>query len=179
MSASPEAEPNDSYDVVVLAFEARDEAPAAALQRVFGVERATAEALVRDLPAVVRRGVNAVRAEYFRKALVSIGAQVEVRAFGLPLMAAESAPEPSLAAIELPANAQARASDADGSGWGDLQARLPANDSRRQLQPAIPRRARHEELDLDAGQLALAHSPSHLDSEIDAAQLALASLPAM
>ncbi|HEY2734528.1 MAG TPA: hypothetical protein VGI70_11120, partial [Polyangiales bacterium] len=77
MSAPSQSESNDSFDVVVIGFEPRDEPPAVALQRVFGVERATAEALVCDLPAVVRRAVNSVRAEYFRKALLSIGAQVE------------------------------------------------------------------------------------------------------
>jgi hypothetical protein len=78
--AQPESsELAESYDVVLLGFEPRAEPAALGLQRVFGVDRDAAEGLLQGLPRTVRRGVNRVRAEYFRRALVSIGAHVEVR----------------------------------------------------------------------------------------------------
>jgi hypothetical protein len=72
-------EANDSYDVVLLGFEPREESPEARLQRVFGIEPAAAAKLVTRLPQTVQRGVSRVRAEYFRRALALLGAVVEVR----------------------------------------------------------------------------------------------------
>ena len=91
----------ESYDVVILAFEPRAEPAALGLQRMFGMDRAAADALLSELPRTVRRGVNRPRAEYFRRALVSIGARVEVRnALGETLA---SAPPPKPAASQPPA----------------------------------------------------------------------------
>jgi hypothetical protein len=73
------SELTESYDVVILGFEPRAEPAALGLQRMFGVDRAAADALLLELPKTVRRGVNRPRAEYFRRALVSIGAHVEIR----------------------------------------------------------------------------------------------------
>jgi hypothetical protein len=78
----PLPDPNaddETFDVIILTFEPRAEPPEVGLQRLFGVDREAAEVLLRELPATVRRGVNRVRSEYFRRALVSIGAHVEVR----------------------------------------------------------------------------------------------------
>jgi hypothetical protein len=70
----------ETCDVVILGFDAsRDEPPEAGLQRVFGIDAASAGKLVANLPMTVQRGVPRVRAEYFRRALDGIGAQVEVR----------------------------------------------------------------------------------------------------
>ena len=69
----------DSFDVVILGFDRRDEAPEARLQQAFGIDGDTAERILMELPATVQRGVSRVRAEYFRRALARIGAAVEVR----------------------------------------------------------------------------------------------------
>ncbi len=80
MERSPEAaESLESFDVVVLGFEPTTEPPQAGLQRMFGIDLAAASKLIESAPATVQRGVNRVRAEYFRRALVRIGARVEVR----------------------------------------------------------------------------------------------------
>ena len=73
------ADAEQLFDVVVVRFESRAEDPVAGLRRLFGLELDAARALVTRLPATVRRNVNSVRAEYFRRALLSIGALVEVR----------------------------------------------------------------------------------------------------
>ena len=70
---------DDTCDVVVLGFDPGPETPAERLQRAFGIERATAEALLSRLPATVQRGVSSLRADYFRRGLIAIGAQVELR----------------------------------------------------------------------------------------------------
>jgi hypothetical protein len=70
----------ESCDVVILGFDAsRDEPPEAGLQRVFGINAASAGKLIANLPMTVQRRVPRVRAEYFRRALDGIGAEVEVR----------------------------------------------------------------------------------------------------
>ena len=65
--------------MVVLGFEPGAEPPAARLQRVFGIDAATASALLARLPAAVQRNVVLVRGEYFRRALQAIGARVVLR----------------------------------------------------------------------------------------------------
>ena len=101
MAQPDPSEPAESYDVVILAFEAGAEPAALGLQRVFGVDRAAADALLSELPRTVRRGVNRPRAEYFRRALVSIGARVEIRnALGETL--ASAPPPPPKAATSQP-----------------------------------------------------------------------------
>jgi hypothetical protein len=67
------------FDVVVSEFDARLETPVSRIVRVFGVDESTAQTLVSALPAMVCQGVNAVRAAHFARALVSIGARIEVR----------------------------------------------------------------------------------------------------
>jgi hypothetical protein len=82
----------DAFEVVVTAFAAAEDPPELRLQRVFGIEAALATRLLARLPATVQRNVPRVRAEYFRKALIKIGAGVEVRdASGTPV---EPLPEP-------------------------------------------------------------------------------------
>jgi hypothetical protein len=67
------------FDVVVFGFDPKAESPVAGLMRVFGVDATSAHGLVAALPAVVCRGVNNVRAEFYCRALRSIGGVVEVR----------------------------------------------------------------------------------------------------
>ncbi|MET0385212.1 MAG: hypothetical protein ABW321_04600 [Polyangiales bacterium] len=67
------------FDVLVLGFDSHHEAPIAGLRRVFGLDEPSARSLVAALPAVVCRRVNQVRAEYFTRALRSIGARIEVQ----------------------------------------------------------------------------------------------------
>jgi hypothetical protein len=67
------------FAVFVFGFEPHDEAPIVGLQRVFGIDHAAAASVLAALPATVCRGVNRVRAEYFTRALRSIGARVEVQ----------------------------------------------------------------------------------------------------
>jgi hypothetical protein len=68
-----------NFCVVVFGFEPHSEAPIVGLRRVFGLDQASASAVLAALPATVCRGVNRARAEYFGRALRSIGARVEVR----------------------------------------------------------------------------------------------------
>jgi hypothetical protein len=108
-----------SFDVVVSGFDRRTEPTVQGLQRVFGLDQLTAEALVRELPVVVQRGVNRVRAEHYQRALLSIGARVTLKdrerlatstdaANSVPLMAAETALPATRAEAE-------RAADRDSS----------------------------------------------------------------
>jgi hypothetical protein len=69
----------ETFDVVILGFDDREELPEARLQRAFGIEPAVARELLTRLPATVQRAVSRVRAEYFHRALTMIGAQAEVR----------------------------------------------------------------------------------------------------
>jgi len=86
----------DTFDVVVTGFEPGDETPVSRLQRVFGIGGVAAERLLARLPAPVQRGVPRVRAEYFRRALLKIGAHVEVRSpEGLLMEAVASVPPPA------------------------------------------------------------------------------------
>jgi hypothetical protein len=69
----------EDYVVCVLEFAGDRGAATAALQRVFGLNEPDASALLSEVPVAVRRGVNRIRAEYFRRALELRGARVEVR----------------------------------------------------------------------------------------------------
>jgi hypothetical protein len=69
----------EDFVVCVLEFAGDQGAATAALQRVFGLNEADARAILADVPVAVRRGVNRIRAEYFRRALELSGARVEVR----------------------------------------------------------------------------------------------------
>jgi hypothetical protein len=73
------SEAADTFDVVVTGFDPGGEPPVLRLQRVFGLAGPAAERLLTRLPAPVQRGVPRIRAEYFRRALLKIGAHVEVR----------------------------------------------------------------------------------------------------
>jgi hypothetical protein len=84
-----ELEAAEQYDVVVLGFEPRAESPVARLQRGFGIDADSAAQLVMSLPHAVQHGVSRVRAEYFRRALTLLGAQVEVRDANWQLIAPE------------------------------------------------------------------------------------------
>jgi hypothetical protein len=67
-------------DVRIVAFPTTlKESPVVGLRRVFGIDEVAANRLIGNLPAVVQRGVPPVRAEYFRRALEGLGAEVEVR----------------------------------------------------------------------------------------------------
>ena len=99
----------DSFDVVILGFDARAEAPRARLQQAFGVDGETAERILVQLPATVQRSVPRVRAEYFRRALVRIGAAVEVRDLSgelMPMMPSPSLPPPANAPAAAPATVE-------------------------------------------------------------------------
>lgn len=86
----------DTFDVVVTGFEPGGETPVSRLQRVFGIGPEAAERLLARLPAPVQRGVPRIRAEYFRRALIKIGAHVEVRsADGIAVEMVPSVPPPA------------------------------------------------------------------------------------
>jgi hypothetical protein len=84
-------------DVRIVAFPTTlQESPVVGLKRVFGIDEVAASRLLGNLPAVVQRGVPLVRAEYFRRALELIGAEVEIRTRGgalVPVPAPEPSPE--------------------------------------------------------------------------------------
>lgn len=89
-------EGDDSFDVVVTGFAPGDEPPARRLERVFGIGPEAAERLLARVPAPVQRGVPRIRAEYFRRALLKIGAHVEVRdPRGAAIEALPSVPPPA------------------------------------------------------------------------------------
>jgi hypothetical protein len=75
---NPDADRED-YVVSVVEFAGDQGAATAALQRVFGLNEAGAQTILNEVPVAVRRGVNRIRAEYFRRALELSGARVEVR----------------------------------------------------------------------------------------------------
>ncbi len=95
----------ETFDVVILGFDDREERPEERLQRAFGIDRTTAQALLSRLPATVQRSVSRVRAEYFRRALTMIGAQSEVRDQDGTAVAPEN--ELELTAAAAPADAAA------------------------------------------------------------------------
>lgn len=75
-----QAKPIEVFDVVLLGFDDGGlEAPAAGLQRVFGIDERAAERVLANLPTTVQRGVSAVRATYFMRALALIGGRAETR----------------------------------------------------------------------------------------------------
>jgi hypothetical protein len=78
--SNPDA--GELFDVVVLGFERRSEPPALGLCRVFGLDERSAQQLVESAPLTVRSSLTRVQAEYFRRALHSIGARVELRGEG-------------------------------------------------------------------------------------------------
>ena len=88
---NPDADRED-YVVSVLEFAGDQGAATAALQRVFGLNDADARAILSEVPVAVRRGVNRIRAEYFRRALELSGARVEVRNGDGEVMSAATAP---------------------------------------------------------------------------------------
>ena len=69
----------EDYVVSVVEFAGDTASAQAALQRLFGLTEANASAVLREVPVAVRRGVNRIRAEYFRRALELAGLRVEVR----------------------------------------------------------------------------------------------------
>jgi hypothetical protein len=75
---NPDADRED-YVVSVVEFAGDQGAATAALQRVFGLSESDAQTILKEVPVAVRRGVNRIRAEYFRRALELSGARVEVR----------------------------------------------------------------------------------------------------
>lgn len=83
------------YDVVVLGFDLPLPEVVDGLSRVFGLDEVTAQALISALPATVCHDVNEIRAEYFRRALCSIGARVEVRSGPHAVPADLPAPAPA------------------------------------------------------------------------------------
>jgi hypothetical protein len=108
---------NESFEVLVTDFAPGDEPPAARLQRVFGIGPEAAQRLLARLPAPVQRNVPRVRAEYFRRALVKIGAVVEVRdADGALMEATPSVPPP---ASERPSYRAPDASADSNATWVD------------------------------------------------------------
>lgn len=129
----------DSFDVVILGFDQRDEAPEARLQQAFGVDGDTAERILMELPATVQRAVSRVRAEYFRRALLRIGAAVEVRDPAGVVMAfvpSPSFPPPASApppATPVPATRPAPAPD---PGWAPADPGWSAAGGRLDEQPS-------------------------------------------
>ncbi|HKP57254.1 MAG TPA: hypothetical protein VJV78_11060 [Polyangiales bacterium] len=69
----------EDYVVSVVEFAGDTPKALVALQRLFSLNEADAQKILREAPVAVRRGVNRIRAEYFRRALELAGARVEVR----------------------------------------------------------------------------------------------------
>lgn len=126
----------EDYVVSVVEFAGDPGAATAALQRVFGLDSDAARAILREVPIAVRRGVNRIRAEYFRRALELSGARVEVRDGEGAVVSAPNPAQPSVptsrGSLPQPATAQpaaavsnpaiaAASSPAAPRGWGDLQ----------------------------------------------------------
>lgn len=105
----------DTYDVVLLGFAEgqRIETSVEALQRLFGLDAATARQLVAEAPVTVKREVSAEVAKVFLDGLRSIGARVELR----PVRAAAPRrPTPAPAAAAVAASSTA-AADAEQPGF--------------------------------------------------------------
>jgi hypothetical protein len=92
----------ETFDVVIVGFDDRDEPPETRLHRAFGIEPATARQLLSRLPATVQRAVSRVRAEYFRRALSLIGAHAEIRDQDGARVASESERPPAAQAAGAP-----------------------------------------------------------------------------
>lgn len=92
---NPDADRED-YVVSVVEFSGDPGAATATLQRVFGLDEAEARAILSDVPVAVRRGVNRIRAEYFRRALELSGARIEVRDGDGAVVSAATAPRAQL-----------------------------------------------------------------------------------
>ena len=82
MQSSPSVRPDVLYDVVVLGLDRSAAEVTAGLERVFGLDAATAQSVISAMPVTVCHGVNEIRAQYFRRALLAIGARVELRPEG-------------------------------------------------------------------------------------------------
>jgi hypothetical protein len=127
--AVPNPEAGELFDVVVLGFERRSEAPADGLCRLFGLDEKSAQQLVANAPLTVRSALTRLQAEYFRRALHSIGARVELRGEGALLgpvlqpMAAGATPpanevDDQVEALHLPAAETSDAPSAAELGFG-------------------------------------------------------------
>jgi len=68
-----------SFDVWIIRFEPGEVPPAERLQAAFGIDLASARALERNLPKIVKHGVPAKAAGEMRQALEAIGAVIECR----------------------------------------------------------------------------------------------------
>ena len=79
MHSSPSVRGDALYDVVAFGLDRSPAAVAVGLQRVLGLDEATALALLSSLPATVCHQVNEIRAQYFMRALNGIGARVALR----------------------------------------------------------------------------------------------------
>jgi hypothetical protein len=117
----------ETFDVVILGFDDREERPEERLQRAFGIDLTTAQALLSGLPATVQRAVSRVRAEYFRRALTMIGAQAEVRDQNGATIAPEPEPAPAAALTDAAAfEAFAEPAQHGGSIAFDTTGRAPS-----------------------------------------------------
>jgi len=101
--ADSAAAADETFDVVILAFEPREESPQLRLQSAFGIDAAAADKLVAKLPMTVQRAVPRVRAEYFRRALTLIGASSEVRSQDGQVLPAPPPPAPPAEPLQLEA----------------------------------------------------------------------------
>jgi hypothetical protein len=97
MANAHDLDEREDYVVSVVEFSGDTGSAVGALQRVFGLDEPSAGAMLQDVPVEVRRGVNRIRAEYFRRALELSGARVEVRD-GEGSVVAALAPAPLMAA---------------------------------------------------------------------------------
>jgi hypothetical protein len=84
----------EDYVVSVLEFAGDTASAVRALQRLFALSEPDARSMLREAPVAVRRGVNRIRAEYFRRALELAGVRVEVRDGQGELVRAQMAAEP-------------------------------------------------------------------------------------
>jgi hypothetical protein len=84
----------EDYVVSVLEFAGDTASAVRALQRLFALSEPDARGMLREAPVAVRRGVNRIRAEYFRRALELAGVRVEVRDGQGELVGARAPAEP-------------------------------------------------------------------------------------
>lgn len=127
---NPDADRED-YVVSVLEFAGDQGAATAALQRVFGLTEADARTILKEVPVAVRRGVNRIRAEYFRRALELSGARVEVRDGEGAVVSAASAAAREQSSVTLSARAQPSGpmNARGGQPSGPLQTRPRRNEA--------------------------------------------------
>ena len=91
----------ESFDIVLIGFPKgvrNADSAVAGIQNIFGVDEATAQRFVTNLPRVVRRGASRSEAQKFYNAFAHIGGKVEFRPSGAPEQSSVHTSGPHVAA---------------------------------------------------------------------------------